>query len=285
MSRALSVLACVCLITTSLVLPSWAQAVSSKKQLNDQLKGRYVNNSYVQFLQEGLYVGEYEHAQISGGINSMFGLPKYEMSTRYFHFHEALDPAKYRVKAFTPLDDGRTFQSLRGGYGGDAIAPLEESFRIIELRIESDRLSFFLQADQMRHGGARATAPRRATQRGERVTVRTGQWGVEYHFVFPKDMIERGDYDGIVGVVSQVLLPTQEALALKKDRAASRTPEPLTPPTPTSKIEIKVGMTREELVRALGEPLQAITAGTKEILKYRDMSVVVEDGKVVDIRM
>ena len=215
----------------------------------------------------------------------MFGLPKYEMSTRYFHFHEALDRAKYRVKAFTPLNDGRTFQSVKGGYGGDAITALEEAFRIIELRIDNDRLIFFLQADQMRHGGARATAPRRVSQRGDRVTVRTGQWGVEYHFVFPKEMIERGDYDGVVGVVNQVLLPTQEALVLKKARTASPTLGVAAAPTPTSKIEIKVGMTREELVRALGEPLQSITAGKKEILKYRDMSVVVEDGKVVDIRM
>jgi hypothetical protein len=285
MARALSVLANCCILVTLAVVPSDAQ--SSKNELKDRLTTRYPDNSYVQFLQQGLYVGEYEHAQISGGVNNLFGLPKYDMSTKYFHFHESLDPAKYRVKSFTPLDDGRTFQALKGGYGGDVISPLDEAFRIIELRMENDRVIFFLQADQMKHGGARATSPRRATQRGNTVTVRTGQWGVEYHFVFPKQIIEAGDYDAMVGVINKVLLPTQEAASLKRERAGSQSSgiaEGL-PAAGAPKVEIKVGMSRQDLIRALGEPLQSITAGTKEILKYRDMSIVIEDGKVADIKM
>jgi hypothetical protein len=184
----------------------------------------------------------------------------------------------------TPLDDGKTFQALKGGYGSDGIEALGESFRIVELRIENDRIIFYLQADQARHGGSCATAPRRVRQKGDTVTVRTGQWGVEYHFVFPKDMIEQGDYEPIVRVLNQVLLPTQEAQALKKERAASEGTASV-PAPPSAKVEIKVGMTRGDVIRALGEPQQSITVGTKEVLKYRDISVVLEDGKVVDIKM
>jgi hypothetical protein len=48
-------------------------------------------------------------------------------------------------------------------------------------------------------------------------------------------------------------------------------------------VEIKVGMTIEEVEKILGQPLKKATIGNKVIYKYEDWKITFVDGKVVDV--
>ena len=52
----------------------------------------------------------------------------------------------------------------------------------------------------------------------------------------------------------------------------------------SKQIEIQAGMTREAVVKALGDPQKSIVFGTKTILKYADVTITLEDNKVVEVK-
>ena len=137
------------------------------------------------------------------------------MSTEYFHWYEHPTPPK----GFTPLEDGKTFQHVKSGFQGSPIEPGKERLRIIAFRVLSDGVEFYLQGDQMRHGGSeRTTTVGKGGDLGSPVvgnipTVQTndikGKWGVAYHFVFPKEMIREGNLQAIVAEIDKILQPVR----------------------------------------------------------------------------
>jgi tetratricopeptide (TPR) repeat protein len=52
----------------------------------------------------------------------------------------------------------------------------------------------------------------------------------------------------------------------------------------STKVEIQPGMSQEEVKRALGEPIRTIVFGKKTILKYQDITIELEDNKVVEVK-
>ncbi len=44
-------------------------------------------------------------------------------------------------------------------------------------------------------------------------------------------------------------------------------------------------MTEDQVVQKLGQPLQAVKFGDQKTLKYQGMTIVLKDGKVVDIKV
>ena len=50
-------------------------------------------------------------------------------------------------------------------------------------------------------------------------------------------------------------------------------------------IEIEPGMTEEQVTQKLGQPLQAIKFGDQKTLKYNGMTIVLKEGKVVDLKI
>jgi hypothetical protein len=44
-------------------------------------------------------------------------------------------------------------------------------------------------------------------------------------------------------------------------------------------------MTEEQVIQALGQPLQTVKFGEQKSLKYKGMTIVLKDGKVVDLKV
>ncbi|HVN02901.1 MAG TPA: hypothetical protein VMT86_00715 [Bryobacteraceae bacterium] len=66
---------------------------------------------------------------------------------------------------------------------------------------------------------------------------------------------------------------------------AEAAPAPLAPPPPppADPVEVKVGMSTEEVVAALGQPVKKAKTSTKEIYFYKDLKVTFVNGKVKDV--
>jgi hypothetical protein len=280
-----------------------AKAQESKDDIGRLLKEKYSEGSFIVFRQSGLYAGEYDSDnsvadKIRAVLSKRMGFPKYRMSAEYHHYFTPSD----KSKGDTPLDDGKTFSHLRDvGYKSSPIEPLEEKLRILELKIEKDQIGFYLEADQQRHGGSGSTSKRRTeietggSKDPTKIHTRgvLGQWGIAYIFKFPKEIISRGDGETILSEISRVLLPTKEYIASKQtETKVSSKPttkrdqefRKVESPKPTEEIEVKVGMTREHLIKALGQPQKAVKFGRKEILTYPDLKVTLINGKVSSVQ-
>jgi hypothetical protein len=95
--------------------------------------------------------------------------------------------------------------------------------------------------------------------------------GCEFIFHFDRESIGRaGKLDVIKSTVSKYLLPADELKRRVQDE---------------KNIEIEVGASEEDVLKKLGEPLKTIRFGTQKTLKYQDMTVVLKDGKVVDVKV
>jgi hypothetical protein len=270
------------------------EKLKPKDELKKLLKERYKSGTFVEFVQEGLYVGEYDPDVFKQLASKMLGGAQYEMSTQYYHFYEPnpdiykYDKHRYKLKYGILMDDNKTYQVQQGAYANSPIEPLVERFRILELRTHDDGITLLLHADQARHGGARNTASRSAQTIGGNTTIMKGQWGVQYKLLFPKQLVEDGDSKAILDEINKILLPIQEAQALKqKQPTSSRLQQTKASATQqnTQDIEIKSGMTRKQVIDALGQPLKAIKLpGEREILEYQYFSIVLMSGKVVEVK-
>ncbi len=49
-------------------------------------------------------------------------------------------------------------------------------------------------------------------------------------------------------------------------------------------VEIEPGMTKEDIIKALGEPLKTIAFGQKTILNYEDLTIELQDNKVTNVK-
>jgi hypothetical protein len=49
-------------------------------------------------------------------------------------------------------------------------------------------------------------------------------------------------------------------------------------------VEIVPGMTKEDIIKALGGPLKTIAFGQKTILKYEDLTIELQDNKVTNVK-
>jgi Zn-dependent protease with chaperone function len=97
----------------------------------------------------------------------------------------------------------------------------------------------------------------------------------------PPPAAERSVTVAMVGPVGQTAVPAPagaQALA-----ATSPAPAPR-PAGGATRTEIRKGMTVDEVRKALGEPQAEVVFGEKTKWTYRDLVVVFEGGKVVDVR-
>ena len=74
-------------------------------------------------------------------------------------------------------------------------------------------------------------------------------------------------------VATEAYLTAQSAAKTKAAEAVANTPK-----------SVKLGMTEAEVVSALGPPKTRVDLGTKVILTYPDLKVVVVDNKVTDVQ-
>jgi len=150
-----------------------------------------------------------------------------------------------------------------------------EKFYVTAAHVGSDVVTLGLLSARMIPGGRK-----------------TSQLWCTVNFFFSKDTLEQGDIGKIYSVIDQWLLPEGTGAPV----SASAPPIPSTPtataganvaataPTASTKaVDLKPGMTREEIVSALGAPLQDAEFGDRRWLTYPGVTVTLEQGKLTSV--
>ncbi len=97
-------------------------------------------------------------------------------------------------------------------------------------------------------------------------------------FFFPATDVEQGKVDRIQQVMDQWLLPQAGRAGAPLEPAVE------TPAAPTAApADLKPGMTREEVVKALGAPRREVSFGARTWLTYAGLVVVLENGKLTEV--
>ncbi len=94
-------------------------------------------------------------------------------------------------------------------------------------------------------------------------------------FFFPAADVEQGKVDRIQQVIDQWLLP-------QAGRAGAPL-EPIAEAPPAAPADLKPGMSREEVLKALGAPRREASFGARTWLTYAGMVVVLENGKLAEV--
>lgn len=191
----------------------------------------------------------------------------YDFNVRVIHFHESVEiPKKFRK--LEEVDD-RTFVKTYYGRVGIERIPAGERTRAERFYVEGDKVRFQLRS----RSATRISRARR--------WMPDGIPGVHFVFRFSKTVMESGDYDTVVREISQYLVLEDEysEQLIASQEAAHKAREA------GKQVEIQPGMSIEEIIEALGEPLKTIVFGNKTILKYQDITIELVDNKVVEVKM
>jgi hypothetical protein len=78
--------------------------------------------------------------------------------------------------------------------------------------------------------------------------------------------------------------PRAAALDSHALAAPSSAPPPLAASPAQGALEITLGQSIDQVTALLGQPMSVVDLGAKKIYRYKDMSVVFKDGKVIDIQ-
>jgi len=104
------------------------------------------------------------------------------------------------------------------------------------------------------------------------------------NFFFDKDTLAQGDIGKVDAVLNQWLVP-EGALSVPAPPIAPAAAPPPAVATSTaslsSAVELKPGMTHDEVVKALGIPLQDVSFGDRRWLTYPGITVLLEEGKLI----
>ena len=104
-------------------------------------------------------------------------------------------------------------------------------------------------------------------------------FGVHFRFYFFPDTEGNEDlyYDQLTEKIDRFLLPTDEYQ--QHQLAATEVEES------KRNVTLQPGMSKEDVVGAYGEPLKTIVFGSKTILSYENITIELEDDKVVDVKV
>jgi len=249
--------------------PPNAQTITQSAGTYDELKQllmtRYDGKTVVAGV-SGLYAGEQEKGHFFGpGQNGAY----------WSHYVPELKLNMKKAADMHQLDD-RTFGMITRGLNVSPIAK-GEALKVYKFYLDSDDVQFVLTTTNIEHlrdldvnkASQRVTTTVRGNQVNQRVTV--GGFGLVFTFHFEKDALKKDhDYAAVLREIDKYLLPQSEA----KELAATQ-----------NNIEIEPGMTEEQVTQKLGQPLQAIKFGDQQTLKYNGMTIVLKEGKVVDLKI
>jgi hypothetical protein len=239
-------------------------ATDTPKDLKDKLEARYKQQK-LKVVPSKITVGTYEQ----GG----FTLDDLDFRVHYDHFSPGVEmPARYQKR---DLFDEHTTQLTVGNLTGPApVFDSTEPGEILECkRLAVRKMGKVVAVDLM----LSSISAQRLAAKSQTAPVRRGSaFGVHFRFLFPSEVFESGDYEKVVREINPYFLPVAEYDA--SIAAASKTAED------AKNVNIQPGTSREQVVKSLGNPLKTITFGKKTILKYKDITVELEEDKVTDVK-
>jgi hypothetical protein len=140
-----------------------------------------------------------------------------------------------------------------------------EKFYVTAAHVGSDVVTLGLLSTRMIPGG-----------------TKTSQVWCTANFFFTKDTLAQGDIGKVYSVIDQWLLPEGSNSPIP----SSVPPTPSLPPTaapPANPVDLKSGMTRDEIVGALGTPQQDAEFGDHGWLTYPGITITLEQGKLTSV--
>jgi hypothetical protein len=213
-------------------------------------------------------------------LNGSGGNPL-DYSINYDFFHPAIAKTGWpeRYKQRNMLDENTTEEVESGARLTDPLIR-GETVRVMKFYAEEidgfTRLDFYLIALDGKRVARMQTI---YNDGGPPGLMQAIDFGFHFRFIFPPytpDTTEDWKFNDLTRIVGQYMMPVQEYLA--QNKAAAATAEA------RKNVTIQPGMTQEEVVKILGEPVKSITFGDKTYLKYADLTVELQGGKVVDVK-
>ncbi|MBI3652633.1 MAG: hypothetical protein HY231_16550 [Acidobacteria bacterium] len=244
-------------------------------ELKKVLKERYDGKIMIVAV-PGLSAGEYKKELFGSGDASLF----------WHHFHESV-PVPKRIlsnglsfigKKTSDLEqlDDRTFADLNKGLN---VSPLEkgEPLKVHKFYVYPNYIEFDLTTTRVGHmrnmDMNKASTQTTTTVSGGTIkqNVSVGMFGLIFRFYFDKEKIlKSADAETILAEINKYLLPKSEA---EKVLNAERN------------IQIDLGMSEETILQKMGQPLKTIQVGNQKFLKYTDMTIILKDGKVAEVKV
>lgn len=161
---------------------------------------------------------------------------------------------------------------------GDKEVPLAagEKFYVTAVHVGSDLVTLGLLSARVIPGGSK-----------------TSQVWCTANFFFDKNILDQGLTDKVYSVMDQWLIPQENSPAVSPSpapalpspvRSNSATPStPIARAVPGNAVDLKPGMTREEIVSALGAPLQDAEFADHRWLTYPGITITMEQGKLTSV--
>jgi len=111
-------------------------------------------------------------------------------------------------------------------------------------------------------------------------STRTSRAWCSVSFYFTKDALAQGDPEKIYAVIDQWLVP-EGSSATASPSMTSSAAAPVSPPPRA--IDLKPGMTRDDIVSAMGTPVQETGFGDHRWLTYQGITITLEQGKLISV--
>jgi len=111
-------------------------------------------------------------------------------------------------------------------------------------------------------------------------SAKPSQVWLTVNFFLDKDTLEQGDLGKVDATIDQWLVPegaTAHPASPPPPTSSSSAPAPLPAAGP---VDLKPGMARDEIVKALGQPLQEVAFGEHRWLTYPGITITLEQGKL-----
>jgi len=160
------------------------------------------------------------------------------------------------------IRDGKT--EVFSGDKDVALAP-GEKFYVTAVHVGSDVVTIGLLSPRMIPGA-----------------TKTSQVWCTANFFFTKETLSQGDVAKVYSVIDQWILPEGTISAPAPAMASTATPP--APAAPALKaVDLKPGMTRDDVVNTLGAPIQEVEFGDRRWLTYAAVSVTLEQGKLTAV--
>lgn len=253
------------LATLALMVPVFASADNVPKDFKQQLESRYKGKK-VMVVVPRIIVGLYR----VGGLWPTDS----DFNVHYDHFSPGVQiSGKYEKR--NNLAD-RTTEQVTGG--ADFIDELAtgEALQVIRVAMFKRGDNVYMVDLLLRALAGKRLATRLETSPAGYVHHEKQSYGVHFRFIFPFTLAQRGDYDAVVHEINPYLLPEDEyrgarIAAAQKAEAAKN-------------VELRPGMSKDEVFEILGEPQKTVVFGSKTILKYPEITLELEDDKVVTVK-
>ncbi len=211
---------------------------------------------------------------VAGEKKSSFGAGQAGM--HWHHFQAGLPfPEKVtsgllysnKLSDMQRLDD-RTFGKLIQGVNTTAIEK-NERLKVSKFYVYSDFIEFVLAATEAGHMRDIDVAKANTERYGN--TRVFHDFGLVFRFHFDKEtVLKTGGCQAMVAEIGKYLLPQDEA------EAAIATEK---------NIELEIGMPEMTVIEKLGQPIRSIKVGDQKFLKYKEMTVIIKDGKVAEVKV